>query len=164
MKRAGLIIWGYTVELIAAALVYAVLWMLFAGNRLASFLSDSWIAWLTLCGLIFTAAGGLFVALFHTTGSDFGGYLAHREADGRYKLAFGVAIAISFMAIVSFILSGYTKVPWTAHVSGFLLLLSCINLYSMFKNASDLMKLHTLFEQTKREHEQKEKDSGDTPQ
>lgn len=156
MKRVMLICWGYVVELALAAIVYGLLLFFFGAEKVAAFLSNTWGAWSTVCGVVLAVAVSMFVVVLQMLTSDFGGYLVSRSADGPFRKAFGTAVAISFAGTIAFIIAGNIKWAPATHAAGVLLLLVAINLYSMMKNAMNLQRMHALFERIRRREQQDE--------
>lgn len=154
MKKYIAITWGYLVEIILAGFIYGLLVWIVSSKSIVHFWCSTWIAWATVCGLMFGAAITMFGVLFNMMTTDFGGYLTSRKADGVFTTAYGYAIAVTLTAIVAFVIAGTVSEPIAAHAAGFLLTLSIVNVYTMVVNAKALLRMHALFQKIKRRMEQ----------
>lgn len=148
-----MVFWGYFIELMLAGISYALLITLFGGEVLVAFFKKTWVAWLSVGGLVFAAAIAMLVLVVQMMTSDFGGYLTARSRDGAYKKAYGFAVFVSFLTLIAFVIAGNVDSDHVVHVAGLLLLLMGVNVYTMIRNAFNLQRMHALFEKIRR-HEQ----------
>lgn len=156
MSRFLQICWGYAIEAALASAFYGgTAWVLGGGN-VAGFFKKTWIAWSTVCGLVFAAAVAMLVLVVQMMTSEFGGYLSSRSADLVFKKAFAFAVGVAFFGVVAFVIAGNIGGLLMSHVAAALLFLTVVNLYTMVKNIFILQRLHALFERIRRRETQRD--------
>jgi hypothetical protein len=138
------VVWGYAVELIGAAVVYLIFMFLFGPARLARFVQSTADEWNDLFGILFSAALAVWLTFTNLRGSMFGLYLEKMGSAAVYSAAFLTSMAVFFLTTASMICSR-TGYGFVSHIALFLLVYSLFNLYSMIKNATDLIGLYSLF-------------------
>jgi hypothetical protein len=145
-KNKLLILWAYLAEVMLAALAYALIFLIWDFDQLADFFiktSDSW-------GTKFTAimlAGSIafFWTFYSHSNTDFAKWLYQKQAFNTYLRAFLTAIAIFLVTTIALIITPIAKNKVVAVITGGLLILSVINIFSFFKNIVDIMKLNIVF-------------------
>ena len=142
-KDRAIVLSGYVAEFLLSGLLFALAIVLWQSDQLASFTEKTATPW---------AAGGLFAASFvtwqifiHLFTSDFGEWLQWRGADRIYNAVFITAIAVYAISTIVLIIAGQLKNKIVDLIALWSLIFSFINLYTLVKNASDLLKLHSAF-------------------
>jgi hypothetical protein len=150
--RNKLVWWGYTVELVAAALIICCLVLRFPPESVVGFVRNAAIDIATLfCAVMFAAALG-FLWSFYTKGdTPFYCWLEERGAFRVYLNATIYVIGVSFAATVALVALKYVDDLGIGLVACYLLALAILNLYSLVSNVAGIMRLNAKFNVTKRD-------------
>lgn len=153
MSKRFLVWWGYTVELIAAAVVLLCLGLWFGSAEIVSFLRNAAIDIATLFSAVMFAASLGFLWSFYTKAdTDFYRWLESKGAFAVYLHAAGFAVAVSFASTVTLVFLRHVDTVYFGLVTIYLLLLAVINLYSLVANVMGLMRLNAQFNHGKRDN------------
>lgn len=139
------IVWGYAIEIIGAGAVYGFTLLCAGFQPLSKFMQDTADEWNDLTGILFSAALAIWLTFINIRGSLFGDYLARKGGDAVYSRAFLTAMIAYFMSTVALITCKGIKYEAVSHIAFSLLIYSGINLVSMVKNATDLVRLYSAF-------------------
>lgn len=144
-KRQWTIAWGYVIEIIGSAVVYGCTVLCFGVQRVTNFIQDTADEWNDLTGILFSASLAIWLTFINIRGSLFGDYLARKRGDMVYSRAFLTAMIACFVATVLLIACKGMSNAMITHLAFALLICSAINLVSMIKNATDLVRLYSAF-------------------
>ena len=144
-KESWTVLWGYAIEVFGAATLHVLALLLAGVSGLTRFIQDTADEWNDLTGILFSAALAIWLTFINLRGSIFGDYLAKQRGDSVYSRAFLTALISFFLATVSLILCKGVSNHFASHIAFFLIIYSGINLVSMVKNATDLVKLYSAF-------------------
>lgn len=139
------ILWGYAVEVVAASIVHAIAIIAFGIPTITTFVHETCDEWNDLSGILFSAALAVWLTFINIRGSLFGDYLAKKRGDDVYSRAFLTSMIVFFLTTVSMIFVRSIKANIVAHAALWLLVYSFLNLYSMIKNSTDIIKLYSAF-------------------
>jgi hypothetical protein len=138
------IVWGYAVEAIGTASVYLIALFLFGPARLTRFVQVTADEWNDLFGILFSAALAVWLTFTNLRSSMFGLYLEKTGNATVYSAAFLTSM-IGFFSTTAAMICCRTGYGVVAHIALFLLIYSVFNLYSMIRNATDLIGLYSIF-------------------
>ncbi|MEW4568019.1 hypothetical protein AB1L88_09150 [Tautonia sp. JC769] len=145
IKISWAIFWGYAVEVIGTAAMYGLARVFVSIEQLSAFIQSTWAEWNDLTGILFSAALAVWLTFINIRGSLFGDYLARKQDDRVYSRAFLTAMIAFFFATAALNMVGGIKNDIMAHAAFILLIYSTFNLFSMMKNATDLIRLYSAF-------------------
>jgi hypothetical protein len=141
-----LIFWGYLIEVVLVAAVYAVCISTMSPQGITTFLLDTKDAWVSAIGVLLGAGFGLLIAVFvNVLFTDFGEYLQARGSGATYVWAFATPVLIFLSTIALLIVAGWAKRWEFAHVAFVLLVYSVVNGITMTKNTVELAILYMTF-------------------
>ena len=139
------IFWGYAIEIIASTVVHGIAITAFGIPAITAFVQETCDEWNDLSGILFSAALAVWLTFIIIRGSLFGEYLAKHRSDDVYSRAFLTSMIVFFLMTVAMIFARGIKSNIVAHVSLWLLIYSFLNLYSMIKNSTDIIRLYSAF-------------------
>ena len=129
----------YAVELLAALLLCAILFMCFRTNQVLAWLLRRKSDALVLAGIAAGTSGIIFGAYFNVLSTDFGRRLRLANAAVEYAIAFAVPLVGFFATVVALIVLSERSDGVLVKALIFLLVYSCINCYTMVRNVIDLV-------------------------
>ena len=139
-----LIVLGYAREIVITVVSYIFLYRFWSPMSIYKVVLDNAIAWIGLMGAFFAFASGLWGIIFwNVMSSDFGNYLRWRGVSTSIQTFFAAPACAFVVTIVLLILTAWSRSWPLAHISSALLIYSIINVFSLFKNGRDLMKLYS---------------------
>jgi hypothetical protein len=132
-------IWEYAVEVIASALVFVLILVIFGFDAPAHWVyahrSDLSIAMSVVAGI----GGAILAAFVGILGTDFGAKLRISGEAKAYTAAFGFPILGFLIALVSLLFISQDQDGWALRIASLLLIYSLINCYTMIKNILGLV-------------------------
>lgn len=143
------IAWGYVVEIALTGAVYLLLRTIWTKAELMDFVSATWAAWAGLTGGLLALGVAVFCTFAQLVVGEFGDWLVSRRADHIFRGAFAYVILVFFVATALLILADYTRNVVIAHLALAGIVYSAINLYSLLRNALDLLRLNHAFRKAK---------------
>lgn len=149
------IVWGYVSELVLSGLTYGLLRVFFSGEDLRAFTVSTANEWNDLTGILFSAALAIWITFVNIRSMPFGEYLHRIGAETHITVAFICAMAVFFCATLTLTTCTAVKRPEPAHVALFLLIYSIINLYTLIKNSTLLVKLYGKYNQLKKAEQER---------
>lgn len=150
-------IWAYMVEVILAIFTYGLIFLFWDFDRISAFFIKTSGGWGSKFTAIMLAGSIAFFWTFYShSNTDFAKWLYLKKAYNNYLRAFLTAITVFLLTTISFLFTQATENKIAAVISGGLLILSVVNVFSFFKNIVDIMKLNIVFniklEQEKRQN------------
>jgi hypothetical protein len=145
-KNKLLILWAYLVEVILAGLAYGLIFLIWDFDQLADFFiktSDSWGT--KFIAIMLAGSIAFFWTFYSHSNTDFAKWLYQKQAFNTYLRAFLTAIAVLLVTTIALVITPIAKNKLVAVISGGLLILSAINIFSFFKNIVDIIKLNIVF-------------------
>ena len=139
------VIWGYSIELVFAALVYILVSVCFGTASVVRVVNYSANSWAALVGSFWAFSASLFVIFFKLLMSEFGKWLSWKGRDGIFKTAFVFAMVVHVFAVVALIVAGNTKAEMVGRIALGLLILSTVNMGTLVINVMALVKLYLEF-------------------
>lgn len=146
MSRSLLVLWAYIVEVIASTAIVVFTLSVFDFHEVIEFIHSSSKDIANNFAVVLLAASlGLFWTFYSKSDSPFVAWLHEKGAFDVYARSFLFSIGIYVFLVVSLILTMNTSSSSIAVFSLWLSILGLINVYSLIRNAYDLMKLNALF-------------------
>lgn len=139
------ILWGYAVEVVASSILHSIAIFTFGISAITTFVHETCDEWNDLSGILFSAALAVWLTFVNIRGSLFGDYLAKKRGDDVYSRAFLTSMVAFFLTTVAMIFVRGVKANLVAHLALWLLIYSFLNLYSMIKNSTDIIRLYSAF-------------------
>lgn len=130
-----LILWSYLAELILSSFFYLVILLVWDLDTVADFfikISDTLSSKFT--AIMLAGSIAFFWTFYSHSNTDFAKWLYHKNAFNVYLRAFLTAITVFLLATIACSLTQVTQNKIIALISGGLLILSLINVYSFLKN------------------------------
>lgn len=148
MRRRGtLIFWTYLVEAVAAGLLFAIIYAFAGIQTIATFIGETAAAWANMTGVLFAASLTIWIAFTNITATDFGGYLKHKGEFPTYSGAFIASLVVFFIVTVAAIAAISINAIWFRAVVLTLLIYAAINVVTMVRNATGLVRAYTVFKE-----------------
>lgn len=145
MKINLTVLWGYTVELIAALLMMALLWIFIDYSSLANFMKATASDFVAL-GVVMLAFSTAFLLSMHAKAeTKFYKWLGNKGALDVYQNTTGFCVGLSIVLIFALIIVKETEVVWFQIFVVFLLIYSAINMVTLTVNIIQFMRLNGLF-------------------
>jgi hypothetical protein len=145
-KNKLLILWAYLAEVILTSLVYGLIFFIWDFDQLADFFiktSDGWVTKFT--AIMLAGSIAFFWTFYSNSNTDFAKWLYQKQAFNNYLRAFLTTIGVFLVTTISLVITPIAKNKVLAVISGGLLILSVINIFSFFKNIADIIKLNIVF-------------------
>lgn len=150
MSEKLLLFWAYIVEVAASTVTVILMFVIFEFSEVIEFVHSSSKDVASNFAVVLLAASlGFFWTFYSKSDSAFVQWLHERSAFDVYAHSFLFSIGVYIFLVVSLILVMNTSNDLIAILSLWLFVLALINVYSLIKNAYDLMKLNALFNRMK---------------
>lgn len=146
-KSKALSVWIYCGEYIAATIIYSILFLVFEPAEISVFvIKSSELLFSKFTFLMLTATIGFYWIFYKQSDSDFAKWLYKKNAYDTYSRVFLSTIAIYFTTSFLLAVTELSKNMVVANITGWIILLALINVFTFFKNISELMRLKTYFQ------------------
>jgi hypothetical protein len=137
--------WGYLIELVLAGLFYVMIWWLWGFAAIQTFLDKTATEWATLTGALFTASLAIWLTFVNIRATDFGDYLDSKRAVAVYSAAFITAMVVYLAGTICLIaVKGSSNIA-VGRIGLGLMLYGGINLVTLVRNATGLVRLYGIF-------------------
>lgn len=144
--------WGYVVELVAAALILVCLSLWLSADLVVDFVRIASIDIATLFGAVMFAATLAFLWSFYAKiDTQFYRWLEEKGALTVYLNAIIYAVGVSFTTTAALVVAKYIEGRIVGLIACYFLLLAIINLYSLICNVAGIMRLNAKFNSIKRD-------------
>ncbi len=140
--------WPYIVELSAASLLYILCNMYFEAPVISEFVIKTSEHILSkFAYLMLTASIGFYWVFWQQSDSSFSKWLQSKGAYEVYSRSFLLTILIFFLTIVAISLCEITKNNIIGLITGWILIVAAINVFTFFKNIYDLLNLKMAYQE-----------------
>lgn len=143
-------VWEYAGEIICAGLFSAVLFVTVPSSSIADFMDKTAREFDSLVLVLFSASLAIWLTFVNITGSEFGGYLRYKGCLDAYNWAFLSAVVVYFLSSLSLILAVGKKQAILADTAVFFLIYGFLNLATMIRNGTGLIRLYSKFREEAR--------------
>ena len=148
MKQRGYLItiYGYLIEFVLAALIYALVWKSGYIAQAINFVLESSAAWSTFFGVLLASAVAAWLVLFQFNADDFGAWLEWKGANSIYSFAFLFNVLLFALTTVLTLLLTFLKGPQLiVQVALYFIILGLINTFTLAKIVYQLTRLQAVF-------------------
>ena len=139
------VIWAYAKEPLLVGLVMGILLAIAGSPPIEDFVEKTGSQWANFTGLLFAASVAVWISYVNITASAFGEYLRTKGALLVYSNAFASALVIFFVSTAILIISTAFKSSIIADAAMFMLIYSTVNLMTMVRNGSGLVRMYALY-------------------
>lgn len=146
MRKRFLVAWAYLVEIVLSSVLLALFLLVFGKDSVVHAVQEvapdvsAYIG-----GAMFAASLALFWNFYSKSDTAFMQWLHAQGAYPVYLRAFQVAIAIYAGMLIAGIATKHMKSEAVALVAGWSILLGIVNIYTLVKNVSGMMRLNAEF-------------------
>lgn len=151
MSNRLLIIWAYIKEAILASAIVGLIFLLFDQEDVIGVINSASGDIAKYFGVVMLAASlGLFWTFFSKSDSDFIRWLHEKKSFSVYAIAFMFSVGVYMALTASLLLTKHIDSAWLSIAALWLTVIGVINVFTLIKNAYDMMKLNSAFNSMKK--------------
>lgn len=157
MRRWLSITWAYVVEFILCVLVFVGIALVWDRTAVTRFIHDTAASWVELTVTLFAASLAVWLTFVNIRATEFGDYLDQRESVGVYSTALIASMIVHFTSTVLMILNVGIQNAVVAGAGLFFLIYGVVNLLTLVRNSTGLIRLYSTFRRELRKLNQQER-------
>ena len=148
-KEKLLVLLAYFSEILLSVLMTFAMFHFLSENVIGDIIGKGASEWANLLGVLFGASVAIWLTFVNLSSTEFGKFLHYKKVYSIFNWGFIFTSITYFIGMICFILTkGLTNSKPLTEITVFVLIYGFINLYTLIKNTSDLIKIYHEFSRT----------------